>query len=268
MPMRNPVYLDQEILLNAADYHGIDYAVETQVKEKGTTSADGEGSLSVPGVGGKVRRGKATELETSYAMPAKPLRVMNDVIDAAQSQELLRHIEDGTRGITKGDLVEMEGHLELSAASEVGNIMGRFLPAVAAGGGELQPAAQAKLMAEMVASSPATSRQLFELELDDDAGVRVFLAVDPAHFFRNNTLEDLEGEVTVFGTVERIVPEGAQISTERWLLPDMDRSMRRLFKKQGLEKMLEGLEAMVSVDTSQAKSIEGPAVEIRPIAIY
>lgn len=35
MPIRNPKYLDQELLQNAADYYGVSYDVETQIVETG-----------------------------------------------------------------------------------------------------------------------------------------------------------------------------------------------------------------------------------------
>ncbi|WP_285240079.1 hypothetical protein [Pseudarthrobacter sp. MEB009] len=269
MPIRNPLYLDQDLLLNVADYHGIAYGVETQIKEKGSTSLTGEGSVGFRGLGAKGGGSKGTELETSYSLPANPLRIMNDVIDEAQIEGYLSAVEADMAGLRKGNLVELDGAMELSAASQVGNLMGRLLPAFAAnGGGDLQDDVKTKLIADMVGSSPVVSRQLFSLELELDLGVAVFVTVDPGHFFRNSTFEDLERDVTIFGSVERVVLLGAEVSTERWILPDMDRALRRMFKKQGLSTMLGGLEGMLSVDTEEAQRIKGPAIELRPIAIY
>lgn len=268
MPIRNPLYLDHDLLLNVADYHGIEYGVETQIKEKGTTSLTGEGSIGFNGLGAKGGGTKGTELESSYSLPAKPLRIMNDVIDAAQIENYIVDVKPDME-VRKRDLVEIDGTMELSAASQVGNIMSRLLPAYAAtGGGPLQPAVQAQLMSELVSSPPATTKQLFKLELDADDEIGVYVAVDPAHFFRSNTVEDLEGDVSIFGSVERIVAPGAKVSTERWLLPEMDRAIRRAFKGQGLEKMLEEMKPMIGVDGEDAQYINGPAIEIRPIAIY
>lgn len=272
MPIRNPKYLDQELLQNAADYYEISYDVETQIVETGKTTSSLGGKLKLGianlGVEGGGEGSDSSEYQSTYAMPAKPLRMMNDVIDQTSNKGHVKTCSDFEEGISKGDLVELDGFLKLSAASEVGNIMSKFLPAVASAGGKLPEAQQMAMFADMFAGSSAPSRQLYELEPESDSEIRVFLAIEADQFFRSNGFEDIESDVSVFGTVERLVGENASMSLERWLLPDMDRSMRRMMKKQGLDKMLEGITGMVSVDLEDAKAVKGPAMEIRVMAVY
>lgn len=210
----------------------------------------------------------SSEYQSTYAMAAKPLRMMNDVIDQTSGMGDVKTSADLEGGISKGDLVELDGFLKLSAASEVGNIMAKFMPAVAAAGGNLPESQQMAMFADMFAGSSTPSRQLYELELESDTDIRVFLAIEADQFFRSNGFEDIESDVSIFGTVERLVGDNATMSLERWLLPDMDRSMRRMMKKQGLDKMLEGITGMVSVDLEDAKAVTGPAMEIRVMAVY
>lgn len=266
MPMRNPIYLDQALMQNAADYFGVPYDLEAKVTESGTRPSTVTGSAKSGLIDGS--DDMVAAFQTSYEIPAKPLRMMNDVIDQVDRSNDLKTEVDLSLSVTKGDVIELQGSLKLSAASEVGSILSKIIPVVAAAKGKISAAQQATMAASMLAGASIPKRQLFELELDSDSETRVFLSIDHSHFFRTNSFDDIEADVSVFGTVERIVNENASMSFDRWILPDVDRSLRRMMQKQGLDKMLEGVNEMMDIDLDEAKSAQGPAIEIRVMAIY
>lgn len=274
MPLMNPIYLDLELVQTVAHFQNIEFAVQTQVEEVGHTGANAEAGLAVPGVkaGGSYQAG--SEFRQSYTVLANPLKVANDVIVGSANETK----DPFTHEVAKGDLVRFDAPLKLSDASEVGNIMARFMPAMAAGGGQITEEMKTEIMSSMFGGGKlATHRQLFVLESGDqegqdreegDAEQQMLISIDPSYFFRNNTLEDLEGEVTVFGHVERVIAAGRTESLERWLLPDMDRAARRALKGKGLTQMLQQIQPITPVDVDKAVKVVGPAIEIRPIAVY
>lgn len=82
------------------------------------------------------------------------------------------------------------------------------------------------------------------------------------------SMDDLEGDLTVVGHIERIVGEGSSIELDKYLLPGLNRPMRRMLKSQGkLEGMFEDAPSGLAI-TTEDLSLAGPAVFLRPAAIY
>ena len=82
-------------------------------------------------------------------------------------------------------------------------------------------------------------------------------------------MDDLEGEATIFGVVERLIPVGSSCSLERYVLPGMNRTLRRAFPRDKLLAMLESFS-----DTSGGSiaadglDVDGPAAVVTPLAIF
>lgn len=270
MPLLNPIYLDAEMIDTVAHFLDIEFPVQTEVEESGVSGVNGEGGFSGLGMKAGIGFNEGTEMRQRYTVQVNALKVANDVIQAAEDNGHIKDMTDSS--LRKGDLVRFDAELLLSDASEVGNIMARFLPVMAAGGGEITDNMKGEIMSNMFGAgqSPA-NRQLFiagaEEETDSDDR-QMLVSIEPAYFFRNNTFEDLEREVTIFGHVERVIADGRNVSLDRWLLPDMDRAARRALKGKGLAQMLEKIKPLTPIDVDKAMKVTGPAVEIRPIVVY
>ena len=270
MPMRNALYLDLELVQNVADYFGVELQVETKFVETG-------GSKSGVGVGlgfesiakASYDRGKTSEVQASYEVPVRPLRALNDVIDAveAQGEVAFDFNETPLDGLVRGDLVRFDGLLSVSPATEVGALLSVMLPLFgSSSSGQFTPELQAQMLGALMNPPTASGPQLFTTTAGGQEST-FLVSVDPAYLFRNSTFEDLASDVTVFGSVEAIVPAGQNISLERWLLPDVNPAMRRLLMEKGLGEMLKGLKTS-GLNVDAAEVVAGPALQVRPMAIY
>lgn len=269
MPIRNAIYLDLELLQNVADYYEITYSVETKIVATGTKSSSLKAGVKLPTVadfGGD--RGSSNQYQESYEVPARPLRIMNEVIDAVESSGDIR-TDFSSVGATfaKGDLARADGALSISPVSEVGAFLSKIFPLMASSAGQLSPTVQSELIASMMSPTVPTTSQLYTL---DSVGsqLKIALNVDPNYFFRNSSFEDLEADLTVFGSIESFVGEDGSLPLERWLLPGVDRTMRRAMVSGGIETMLDSLSAQLQFNTTDVQRTQGPAVLIRPMAIY
>lgn len=264
MVMRNPLYLDLGLLQNTADYHGIGYSVETEVIETGKTTTGGAVKGAAGPIGVSLDRTKGTERQEAYKQAANPFRVMNDVLDALEYSFI--DLNENHEALNKGDLVIVEAELTLTATSEVGSLLGKMMPLMAAGGGVVDDSMKNDMLSAMVGGKNQPARQLYKLtELIDEQSVLV--PVEGEHFFRQSSYDDLDRDVTIVAVVDRVVPSGSTRPLDTWLLPDMDRTMRRALKGS-LDAMLATLETQMGIDVEGAKTIVGPALEIRPLVIY
>lgn len=267
MPIRNPTYLDQDLLQNIAEFLGIEYPVERKVRELGTRERSGAGSVGLPGtvLGARGERSTSDEVETTYEAPVRPVKVLNDVLDEAISSGDIKQI--GTNGpatIVRRDLVEIEGVANLSATSEAGGVMEKLLPAFAQspgglGGGDVPPG-----LITAILSDESTPRPLlFDFTSPELSDVRICVQLDRGWFHRNATPDDIDGEVTVVGSVDQLIPEGGEMSLERFLMPGANRAARRMMGKEALHDLMTKLGLEGSTLT-----LEGPAWVVRPLAVF
>lgn len=259
MVMRNPLYLDQELLQNAADYFGLQTS-DTQIVEKDSSARGGSAGVSAFDIGAKGHTDSGSETTTSYETRFSPLRLLNDAIDAAHRVGDVKGISDA---IAKGDFVEIEGEPSLTVASEVGAVLSKLLPALGASGGKLDAASFTPSILTEAVSVPL----LFELE-DTNAEMRIFFSVEPRFFYRSNSPESLAGDLTIFGSVERLIPQEREIPVEPWLLPGVPRVTRRAIEAKGMDEMLKQFAPLLGERAGDDYRLPGPALVLRPLAIY
>ena len=268
--MRNALYLDLELVQNVADYFGVDLQVETKFVETGGTKSGFGAALGIDSIAkASYDRGKSSEVQATFEVPARPLRAMNDVIDAVEAQGAVAFdfIETPLDGLVRGDLVRFDGLLHVSPATEVGALLSVMLPLFSStGGGQMTPELQAQMLGALMNPPAASGPQLFTTTATGQEST-FLVSVDPAYLFRNSTFEDLASDVTVFGSVEAIVPLGQSLSLERWLLPDVNPAIRRVLLEKGLGAMLQGLKG-IGLNVDAAEFVPGPALQVRPMAIY
>jgi hypothetical protein len=265
MPIRQPVYLDIDLLQNVADYLGIDYPVEEKVRELGSRERSGGLSAAVPGtgIGGTLGRGTTNEFERTYEVPVRPIKIFNDALDFALQNE---EIKDFTGAhpdwaVVRRDLIQIEGTPAVSDITSAGDLLSKILPAMVPTLAEgRQDGPPPELIAALFDSSSV--RPLL-YEFDSDSPVPVFLHLDSTWFHRNASPDDVSGDVTVMGIVDQLIPEGQSLDLVRYLLSGVNRAARRAMEPA---KLLDLLEKMGRKDAQLSEP--GPAWLVRPIAIY
>lgn len=76
--------------------------------------------------------------------------------------------------------------------------------------------------------------------------------------------------MTVFGLVDRLIPEGKTHSLSRYVLPGLNRTMRRAFDANGMRDLADNMSKLPGgreVDPNDL-NIEGPAVLIKVAALF
>lgn len=266
MPIRNPVYLDQDLLQNIADYLDIGYPVETKVREVGTRERTGSAGLAIPGtgVGAKGALTSSSEVETTYEAPVRPVKVLNDVLDRAIQDEDVKQFHGADApNVARRDLVEIEGTVTLSAISEAGELIEKFMPMIVGmPGGTSLEGPQLALFKELI-SGEAGPRPLFYEVASDALPVPAFVQIDRGWFHRNAGPDDLSGDMTVFGLLDQLVPEGGTYDLVRFLLPGANRATRRMITPESATELM----AKMGKPDQQA-ILHGPAWIVRPIAVY
>ncbi len=98
---------------------------------------------------------------------------------------------------------------------------------------------------------------------------KIVFLVKPANLFGGSSIDDLEGEHSIIGTVDRTIPLGGTYSLEKHLLPGISRPARRAMGDSGMEGLLRSAEKILgkSVGTEVLK-IEGPAMIITTVAVF
>lgn len=267
MAIRQPFYLDIDLLQNTADYLDVGYPVETKIREKGASERTGGAGLGLPGTGVAVKgsRGSSDEVERTFDVPVRPVKVLNDVLDAALKNGEVKDctVSEPDWSVVRRDLVQLEGEASLSDASAVGGILTELIPLMTPMLAQQNPGGPPpEFIAAMLGANSAERPLLYDLAVEG-APVGCMVQVDPAWFHRNSTAEDIAGEVSVFGVVDQLVPEGAEFDLTRFLLPGMNRVARKAITPSSFSDLLTSLG-----QGNATLTVEGPLWIIRPIGIF
>jgi len=271
MGFRNPIYLDTSLLKNLADYYGIDVPGPRQVVQRkaGTT---GKGIGINKGVTAHLDSDKTVETTEMFSTDLRPVRLVNDVIDSLlESDDVIDLVKDLDVDLVSRSPVQIEGELTVSPATEIGSLIGRFFPLLAAkyAQGESDPTLSQEDIAQLVLAPQSEGAQVYDVSPLEANSRRFILILDPKNISEDRDCDDLEGEFTVFGIVDRLLSEKNSLSLTRYLLPGMNRTMRRAIGKTPLEELLEsfGQTFGQAVDVSEL-TVNGPGAVIKPLAIY
>ncbi|MDQ1684611.1 MAG: hypothetical protein QOC82_1348 [Frankiaceae bacterium] len=271
MAFRNPVYLDLDLLRNLADYYGVALPTEGEVVRR--VVEERGGSLGVNRVvEAKRESGSTEEVTETFTSQVRPVRALNDVIDhLLQTGDVADLTAVPDAALLARAPLQVEGDFVVSPATEMGSLVGRFLPlliAQAAQGAKDFEMSDADAAQVLFAPPPAAHTHIYELVLERRVE-RLVVLVDPGHMYGSATVDDLDGELTLFGIVDRLLPEATSFSLERYFLPGLNRTLRRALSGDQLVKMLEGFGAMTGEKVDAASlSIQGPAAVVSPLAVY
>lgn len=271
MAFRNPVYLDFDLLRNLADYYGVVLPAEGEVVRRMVEERGGTLGVNKV-VEAKRDTGSTEEVTETFTSQVRPVRALNDVIDhLLTAGDVADLTQEADAALVVRSPLQAEGDLVLSPATEMGSLVSRFLPvliAQAAKGSQDFEMSDADAAQVLFTPQPAAHTHVYELLLDEREE-RFIVLVDPGHVYGSATVDDLDGELTVFGIVDRVLPPGASFSLEKHFLPGLNRTLRRALSGDQLVKMLEGFGEIAGEKIDAASlSIHGPAAVISPLAVY
>lgn len=265
--IRRPKYLDQNILRDVADYLDLESPDVRDIRRTSNERREGRAGLRY-GVEAGVTGGRDEATEESFSVPMRPARLLTTVIEELQAQEAL--VDPSTspeRALPHRAAIEVSGKLSLSPVSEIATLFEMFVPLLQSGS-DLENVPQ-----EDVARMLFDQREVQApgvMTLEPTAGpYRFVMVLQPDCLYRTPSFEELEGEFTVFGTLDGPLGDGDAISLERYLLPGLPRALRRAIGQKGISELLEGLAEATGrkVDVADL-SFSGPGGLMSVAAIY
>jgi hypothetical protein len=272
---RSPLYLDYldpEILVPLANYHDIEVMVDVAVSQRDRGERSGTAgvnmSIPIPGAPGVElggSRGSESEVTQARTVHDHPANALNRLLDKlAADGDITTDLKTGA--ITRHQLVELNGEWEISPATDVGSLLSGLFAMIAQNPSLLQSANPPDEFVSLMTATPARGSVVLNGTLDEADETGVLVLLDAGHLVGRIHLDDLEGERTIFGQVDAVVPEGSEYSLEKFFLSGVSRSMRRSMSG---EKLLEAMQSVVGRPmTINDLKIKGPLVVANAIAIY
>jgi hypothetical protein len=253
-----------------ADYYDVPVPHDAQVTRKVVDSTDrGVGFDKV--AKGHRDRTASEEVVEVYQSELRPVKLFNDIIDELiRSDRACDLTQDPTVQVIHRNPVLVEGELELAPASAAGELIGKFIPlmmeAAAAGQTEFNPT-PAELARQFFNGRHEQAAPVMKMEVEG-ASYDFYMVLKQDHFV-DSSPEDLVGDLAVFGLAERIIKDGSTFSLERYLMPGVNRTMRRMMGKEAIQRMAASA-AQAGNDPVDADdlNIRGPAVLLNVAGIF
>lgn len=278
MALRNPIYLDSESLLAQAEYNDIDVPVQADIVEKTVSQRGGKAQVGYGLLSAGGSKASEVELQSSYVITPSQKATVSKVIDSLIREDVLTVAHEDIT-LVKDDLIELSGVARLTAASLVGKLFNLLL----------QYMKETDLDVTTIASSDVASDikslmqrvylgnelvpvpVLAELE-KTELNQKVFINLRPNFFIDHASMDRLEGERQVLGTVRNLIDGGPDgyLSSEEWLLDGWEHLMKRKMMLN-LDDQLIKFSEMLELDLAENDVrawIKGPAVVIDAIAVY
>jgi len=181
--------------------------------------------------------------------------------------------QDPEAALARFTVLQLEGDLGLSPITELAAILSAFLPsfieAAATGDKQFEPDFTQFAQAVMGRGTAPEFAHVYDMDAD---GRDFMVMVDPRWLIGGTEPDDLEGDLTVLGTVDRLVEEGKELSLARYVMPTMSRTMRRAMGKKGEDGLVDVLKGFGDATGQEVNEnpliVTGPLVIVEPIAIY
>lgn len=278
MALKNPVYLDLETLLAQAEYNDVQVPVQADIVEKTVKQRSGNAKLGYGGLGAGGSTGSEVEFQTSYAMTPTQKATVSKVIDGLIRADVVSTAH-ASKSLVKDDLFELEGTARITAASLAGklfNLLLQYLKDSDRDITEVQftdiaPDIKQLMQKVYLGNELVPIPLLVELE-NTGLEQKVFVNLRPSFFIESASMDRIEGEMRVLGTIRNLVAGGDEgyLSSEEWLLHGWEYLMQRMMMLN-LNEQVEGLAAALKLDMPKDDVhawIKGPAIVIDAIAIY
>lgn len=267
---RSPKYLNTDELVPLANYHDIDVMTDVEFTQRDSSErAKGAGakiSVPIPGspsLEANTSKGSSTEVTQSRKISDHPSGALNRLIDTLEDR---RSLETNASLGRKRQLVELEREWEISPATDVANIFSAMIrglgdnPSIFDG-----PSVPNEFVGSFLNQDKPTGPVVLDSKATSDQP-RAIALLNPAHLVKGYTVDDLEGEVAVFGQVESYKGEDQTYSLDKFFLAGVNRAARRAFELEGL---LENAHKIMGRTVSMDEVVlTGPLLVVKAIAVY
>lgn len=278
MALRNPVYLDLESLLAQAEYNEVDVPVQADIVEKTVHQRSGNAKVGYGPIAAGGSKGSEVEFQSSYAMTPRQKATVSKVIDGLMRNGVISSSQD-ERALVKDDLFELEGVARVTAASLAGKMFNLLLQYMKDTDrdisdlefSEIEPEIKQLMQRVYLGNELVPIPLLIELQntgLDE----KVFINLRPSFFVDSASVDRIEGERRVLGTIRNLIDGGDEgyLSSEEWLLDGWEYLMKRMMMLElgdQVKKISQAFGLDLPDDDVHAW-IKGPAIVIDAIAIY
>lgn len=261
MPMYVPRYLDRDLVRDLLDYLDLEVPDSTEVEtaESAENSRRAGANRFVDVGAGRARRDERRE---TFTLHARPARLLSTAIEGVRP-ELLDVDAHPDGALVQRGFIQVTGRLHLARVSEVPQMIRPMLPVLLSrtqqgSGGAISDAEAAGVMFGSETGHPAV------LNIDAATDYTLAAVIRTDRLMPGNDVDDLEDDLTLFGVVEKLLPGGASTPLDRYVLPGLNRSLRRAVGD------LSELLARLPGDPISAEDlvVAGPGALIRSIAIF
>lgn len=257
-----PLYIDVGLVHGVLDGVGLEVPEAISIETVRTGGKSGGARLAAGpiGVGGKGE--SSSQRKETFTVKSRPSQLLElAVTGLRQSDQLIDLTLQPDTAVSRRVIVEVTGEIQVSQISDVPTLMRSFAPLLEAGG--LTNAEEVPLEFLQLLTGKAESGPLI-LTMDTDASA-LLLRGDTQWLLEGKEVDDIEGELTVLAYIEQVLSADQSVPLDRYVLPGMNRAMRRQF---GRDQLLDLLSQVTNLGSSQVLDFEGPGLVARPIAVY
>lgn len=271
--LRSPIYLDLETLTAQAEYHNIVTPPQKEIVEKGVRR-EARGLL-----GGDLEA--RVEYQSTFTLEPRMKAVVSEIIDQLMAKEIAVRVgTEGAATLERDDLIEIGGKTRMTAVCLAGKMFYLLRQIVQQAKGDLND-----IFSLDMETIPALEQFKGIYHQNELPPIPILLQVEgatlpqkvyvnlrPDHFVDRASVDRVEGDLRVLGTVRLEIPGGndGYLSSEEWLLHDWEYLFRRKLMAE-LDDTLENLMAELDLDLPHQdvhSFITGPALIIDAIALY
>jgi len=265
---RSPIHLDLETLVPLANFHNIEVMTDVSLSERdlGRKGANAGLKMGIPGGPNLEAGGSGTkESEVTQARTVKdhPASALNRLLDDLTRAGELSALEEGA--VVKRQLVELDREWEVSAATDIGALLEGLVRLMISNPAVMDAQEMPPEVMSIISGGPAGGTVVLGTNETDPDGRSIIVLLSADDLTAKNTIDDLEGDRTVFGLVHEIVPEMQEYSLEKVFLAGISRSIRRALKTNDLLKLAAALNRPISEGDL---AVPGPLIVIKAVAVY
>ncbi len=257
-----PLYVDVDLVHDVLDGVGLEVPEAINIETVRSGGKSGGARLAVGPVGIDGKGESSSQRKETFTVKSRPSQLLElAVTGLRESDQLIDLTLEPDAAVSRRAIVEVTGDIQVSQISDVPALMRSFAPFLEAGGltdAEEVPPEFLQLLTGKAESGPLI------LSMDSDAS-SFLLRGDTKWLLEGKEVDDVEGELTVLAYVERVLSANQSIPLDRYVLPGMNRPMRRQF---GRDQLLDLLSQVTDLDSSQVLDFAGPGLVARPIAVY
>lgn len=267
---RSPLYLNIETLIPLANYHNIEVMADIQLTQRDLGKRSGKAgvSASMPVASFNVGGTKGSESEVTQARTIKdhPSNALNRLLDELHRTDAIT-TDVTTSPIQRHQLVEIIGDWEISAATDAGSLLTAMAHIFAnnpgiANSGTMDPASAYRLINPAQVNGPV----VLNAELNAAGPMHVVALLDGDLLVGSNSVDDLEGDRTVFAQVDTFEPEDSIYDLKKFFLSGLSRVIRRSIN---VEDLIASFTPVLGTElTTDDLRVKGPVIVVKPIAIY